>query len=307
MKLAKNIIGNAIATPFGGLERIGHMRKRLVLFTVSALLCIGLSAFADVIASGGTVTVAGKTVTPGQSFFVDITLNGGDITITSLRIPLVVSHSDITCTGVDFSGALVPAGMEAGYIINGNYIDIFYTPHLSASPAVISAASGKLATLNFATAATFTDKDIAINAVNIDNSFMRGGTLFHRWDRVELTDNSGLNVMLPTFVSGTVALRNSTDIGDDNGNLPGEFALGQNYPNPFNPTTSIAFTLPERARVRLDVYNLLGQKVAVLADGDFGAGEHIVQWEAKGIPSGVYFYRLSTENKAVSRKMTLLK
>jgi len=47
--------------------------------------------------------------------------------------------------------------------------------------------------------------------------------------------------------------------------------------------------------------------VAVLADGDFGAGEHIIQWEAKGIPSGVYFYRLSTEGQAVSRKMTLLK
>lgn len=89
--------------------------------------------------------------------------------------------------------------------------------------------------------------------------------------------------------------------------LPHEVQLDQNYPNPFNPSTEISFSLPAASRVRLDIFNLLGQTVTVLADGQFGAGNHVVRWDASGSPSGIYFYRLTTGLDTRTRKMILLK
>jgi hypothetical protein len=80
-----------------------------------------------------------------------------------------------------------------------------------------------------------------------------------------------------------------------------------NYPNPFNPTTVIAYTLPTSARVKLEVYNVVGQRVALLVDGEQGAGNHTAMWDASAVSSGVYFYRLSTSDFTETRKMMLLK
>jgi hypothetical protein len=89
---------------------------------------------------------------------------------------------------------------------------------------------------------------------------------------------------------------------------PKTFALFQNNPNPFNPSTVIRFTLPGETRVRLSVYNIAGQKVAVLFDGIAQAGYHTVRWDASGYPSGVYFYTLALSNGyASTRKMLLVK
>jgi len=98
----------------------------------------------------------------------------------------------------------------------------------------------------------------------------------------------------------------SSDIEDD-AVLPGDFALEQNYPNPFNPTTSLAFELPEESMVQLVVFNVLGQQVAILANGRYPAGRHEVQWNARGVASGVYFYRLQAGAEARTRSMMLLK
>lgn len=89
--------------------------------------------------------------------------------------------------------------------------------------------------------------------------------------------------------------------------VPAEFALHQNYPNPFNPRTTIRFELPSRADVRITVYNAAGQEIAVLADASMAAGSHDLRWEASGLPSGTYFYRLQTENASEVRPMILLK
>jgi hypothetical protein len=91
------------------------------------------------------------------------------------------------------------------------------------------------------------------------------------------------------------------------GDLPTEFALSQNYPNPFNPATRISFSLPEAADVKLEVFNVLGQNVAVPIDGFLEAGEHSVVWDASEFSSGVYLYRLVSGNHAETRKMLLLK
>lgn len=89
--------------------------------------------------------------------------------------------------------------------------------------------------------------------------------------------------------------------------IPNEFQLAQNYPNPFNPSTTIAYSLPRAAGVRLAVYNLLGQEVTVLVNGQQQAGSHTVALEGRNLRSGVYIYRLESEGISLSRKMILMR
>mgnify|MGYP001171343750 FL=1 len=89
--------------------------------------------------------------------------------------------------------------------------------------------------------------------------------------------------------------------------LPSEPFLDQNYPNPFNPTTTIEYVLPKSGFARLTVQNVLGQEVASLLNGFQGAGRHSVRFVADGLPSGVYFYRLTTSDHVSIGKMNLVK
>ncbi len=89
--------------------------------------------------------------------------------------------------------------------------------------------------------------------------------------------------------------------------LPTEFALKQNYPNPFNPTTLIRYALPVDCQVRLDIYNILGQRVTTLVDGHQKAGYKRVTWNVRDMASGVYFYRLTAGDFTSIRKMVFLK
>jgi hypothetical protein len=88
---------------------------------------------------------------------------------------------------------------------------------------------------------------------------------------------------------------------------PEEFSLKSAYPNPFNPTTTIKYTLPEATRVTLSVYNMLGKRVRVLVDKRQNAGEFTVKFTADQLSSGIYLYRLSTDDFVKERKMTLVK
>ena len=85
------------------------------------------------------------------------------------------------------------------------------------------------------------------------------------------------------------------------------FELAQNYPNPFNPVTNINFSLISSGKITLKVYDILGKEVAVLADGFAQAGKHQVTFDASRLSSGVYIYRLTSANQAVSHKMVLIK
>ena len=97
------------------------------------------------------------------------------------------------------------------------------------------------------------------------------------------------------------------DPGVDGSELPKEVSLSQNYPNPFNPATTIEFGLPTEDRVRIDVYDMLGRRVQTIANERFQAGFHEVRFNGNSLASGVYFYRLVTSEKVLSRKMTLIK
>jgi hypothetical protein len=88
---------------------------------------------------------------------------------------------------------------------------------------------------------------------------------------------------------------------------PGQYFLDQNHPNPFNPATTIQFSLPRSSFVTLKVFNLLGEEIATLVAQEFKAGNHTVNWNASGAPSGVYFYRLQAGAYVETKKMLLLR
>jgi hypothetical protein len=97
-----------------------------------------------------------------------------------------------------------------------------------------------------------------------------------------------------------------TDV-DEAPPLADGFALAQNYPNPFNPTTKIVYSVPERLRVTLKIFNILGQEVATLVDGELAKGTYVSLFEARRFASGVYFYRLEAGKFTDVKKMMLLK
>jgi hypothetical protein len=94
--------------------------------------------------------------------------------------------------------------------------------------------------------------------------------------------------------------------------LPRDFSLEQNHPNPFNPSTEISFSLPVTSQVRLDVFNIMGQKVTTLVKGSLPAGKHTVVWDGKSlagetVASGVYFYKIEAAGFTDVKKMLLMK
>jgi hypothetical protein len=88
---------------------------------------------------------------------------------------------------------------------------------------------------------------------------------------------------------------------------PRDFALGEPWPNPFNPVVSIPLTLPEPARVEVEVFNLAGQRVARLAGGLLPAGRRVLHWDAAGLASGTYLVRAAAGDWQEARKITLVK
>lgn len=99
----------------------------------------------------------------------------------------------------------------------------------------------------------------------------------------------------------------TTGITNLNTGIPEGYKLSQNYPNPFNPSTNIEFAIPEKNNVTLKIYNVHGQEVAVLANGEYAAGSYIVNWNAAGIASGVYFYTIQSGSFTQTKKLLLVK
>ena len=103
---------------------------------------------------------------------------------------------------------------------------------------------------------------------------------------------------------GTVSYSDEIEI-DVTG--PKDFTLYQNYPNPFNPTTTIKFALPVDSKVKINVYNSLGQLVETLVDKEMESGYHEVNFDASQLASGVYLYQLQSSDYISVKKMLLLK
>jgi trimeric autotransporter adhesin len=107
------------------------------------------------------------------------------------------------------------------------------------------------------------------------------------------------------FAFGNLAVSAEDRIDDID--IPASYVLSQNYPNPFNPATIIEFSLPQPGMVTLTVYNMLGQRVATLVSGELQAGSHSYHWDATGLASGVYIYRLQADGFVESKTLLLMK
>jgi Secretion system C-terminal sorting domain len=110
-----------------------------------------------------------------------------------------------------------------------------------------------------------------------------------------------------TFYVDDISFDAATGIEPAPKNLPAKFALDQNFPNPFNPTAAIRFTVPSSGFVSLKVYDVLGKEVRTLVNKVEQPGSHEVRFDATGLPSGIYFYRLRQGTYMATRKLAVLK
>jgi len=119
---------------------------------------------------------------------------------------------------------------------------------------------------------------------------------------LNLDDVAGVQIAASRFGDQVVSVYEVPSSG-----IPNSYSLSQNYPNPFNPSTNIQYSIPKSGFVTLKIYNLLGQEVATLIEGNQTAGTYIATFDASRVSSGVYFYRLTSGGFAEVRKMLLLK
>jgi hypothetical protein len=97
------------------------------------------------------------------------------------------------------------------------------------------------------------------------------------------------------------------DVDDKINGMPTGFMLEQNRPNPFNPTTRLLFRLPLKTNVKIEIFDIQGQKITTLVDDLFEAGTHTILWNGANYATGVYLYKLTAGNFTDSKKMLLVK
>jgi len=160
--------------------------------------------------------------------------------------------------------------------------------------------------LDTTSAALWDTNDVALNfpefvemTVTTDGNGGCIGVGFHQFDfsirALQVSKYGNLGQVISSVDMGSVAF------------FPDQPALFQNYPNPFNPQTTIRFQLPRTAPLTLILYNLVGQKVKALISGIQAPGSYSAVLEAEGLPSGTYFYRLSTPQATLTRKLIIIK
>lgn len=247
---------------------------------------------------------------PGET--VRFTINGRDATVTSgdptwqnldtNLVSLAANSTLIALSGVSYpNDTMVGFNRWVGVVVavrnDGDGLD-FYG---------INAVSSKGWTIKPQTHFDYAepnDTAYLYFEVFVPNWFPGGDTT----DFISYSVFSYLDTSQHVDSSFTMTASITTDIDDEiDGILPSGFVLEQNYPNPFNPTTNIAYRLPSRTDVLLQIYDILGREIESIDLGNQGAGEYIYQFDGSLLPSGIYFYRMLTETHSESKKMMLVK
>lgn len=153
-----------------------------------------------------------------------------------------------------------------------------------------------------------------------DNEFGSNGLMIKHYDVInDSSANYSVNFQFGSetpwlYTAWNYELKKPTIIQRDNRQIPSEFNLVQNFPNPFNPSTTITFSISQPlllngdgVRTYLTVFDLLGREIATLVNEQLKAGTYTITWDARNIPSGVYFYRLQSGNYSETMRMILLK
>ncbi len=170
----------------------------------------------------------------------------------------------------------------------------------------------------FARGADFNNNAWYVATVTISSSlynFPTNAKLRFLCDASGNSDDVYIDAITWQGMSGTASMRDIatlSKLGRETAVIPDEFSLSQNHPNPFNPTTAISFALPEATHIEIAVFNIVGQRIATLAESDYPAGEHTVMWDGRDdngrtVSSGVYFYQIKAGDFIASKKMVLMK
>lgn len=292
------------------------MKRSLVLLGIVALgLCVAAPAFGQIPNAGFESWANGNPVGWTTTNIAGL----GVIPVTQVT----TSHSGTYA----LKGAIVPyliAGINYYAYIMGGY------PYSQRSASLtgwyqLAPAAGSTDSLSIATYLYKSKTVIAAGAITVTpSSSWRQFSLPLYYFSNAVPDSAWTWIMLAAASGSTSGTVGSYFLLDDLAysgtasavsavaGVPGAFALEQNYPNPFNPSTKINFSVAETGHVTLKVYNLLGTEVASLVNEQRDAGNFTVNWNAAGLPSGMYLYRLSvTSEKGIlfdqARKLMLLK
>ena len=263
--------------------------KTLVFFTLFVATGLGQTV---------SVQVETKDVGRATASYLRI-LCDNDVPLAGLRIPLKIgASSDIIIDSVSFQYTIAIGNFSLWAQVTDadreGFIDVI--PSLNPPIPTFPAGGGEICRIHFHTT-TFA----AAAYVPID-------TFYHPtlYERLDASDASGRTIY-PSFTAGGIQIRQATSVEDGNVEIPEQFSLRQNFPNPFNPSTQIVFSLKRSDHIRLDVYDVAGHRLTTLAEDRYSSGEHVVIWDAGSQPSGVYFYRLTTNFGVLTRKMLLIK
>lgn len=214
-------------------------------------------------------------------------------------IPIGYDHTAATLDSINVNTSLMPGcvGYHTAVDPSGRGELGFYIDSAYLADSLIPAGDYDLAYLFFT--AGDTDAVCTVDTLSDTSS-------------VYILDST-LSKIVPTVIAGDLVIGSATDVDDDELTvLPESIELGQNYPNPFNSVTEFTVSLPRASQIRIDIYNILGQKVHALYDGFLDGGEHIFSWDGSlsdgtSAPTGVFFYSLTADNFRSVRKMVLLK
>ncbi|MDH3889940.1 MAG: T9SS type A sorting domain-containing protein [candidate division Zixibacteria bacterium] len=282
------------------------MKRHVLMILTATVLLLPTLAGAQFTSFAGSVSVDMVQAEPGQSFEVNVRIVGNDLAIAGMQLPLKYNSPHLTLDSVSYTTSLKPGGMSAISLIDNasDSVAISFYPNYNVFPVTTMPDSeGILATMHFTLSGLAPVGTIAIDSIYHGNSPIV-------WSGIGFSDALGEELKLPAaFIPGQITVQMPTGVDDESDGqlLPNRFEMAQNYPNPFNPTTVIEFALPTAGLATLEVFNVLGQKTAVLLDQRMPAGVHQVEFDAASSPSGIYFYRLSTKDKSLTKKMILIK
>lgn len=241
--------------------------------------------------SGGITGVTKKDTSPGctchgasPSSSTQVNFIGPDTVIAgqTVQYTIVVANSTQLAAGVDIA-------VQRGTLSVANSLLRLQSGELTHN-APIGFTSGSASILFNYTAPSIIGLDTIYangNAVNLNNT--SSGDFWN------------------FAANKKIVVKNASSIKEISNIIPNGFELKQNFPNPFNPSTKIRFAIPENSNVLLTVMDITGRVVAELYNGALKAGSYEYDYNAKNLSSGIYFYKLSTDNYSEIRKMSLIK
>gem|GEM_PF-3653698 len=243
-----------------------------------------------------TVRIGNVRAIPGNSAVISI-----DVTLSSLIkggvIPLRYDPERINYDSISFQATDLSAGVElTSEIYDSSTIAIRFL----ATDSGVAIGTGE-----YHIADLYMTAGQIPGVCGIDTAY--NDTVYLRLIGINESE------IAPIVIPGTVTIDEPTTVGEfEDKSNPAEFALSPNFPNPFNGQTVFELTLSERAEVTVEIFNILGQRIARIQDGPLGAGRHKISWDGNmaGVlpaPSGIYFCRAATERSIQIRKLLLLR